>query len=303
MKGKAFAVLVLAVLAAAPGCRTAATPLEQGMAYYDKGAWGAAVAAFDEAIQRDPLSESAYANRGAARLHLGDAQGAVEDFTRALEMKPSDPAVLFFNRGNAYALAGNTVGAISDFTRAGEIRPVFARAFFNRGLVRARTGDLQGARVDWRQAIALEPDVRIREAMTRHAEQASVPPPAVEGAPRVAPAADGLSETSAAGPSPESAVPATAAPLSDAPATAEPASADQATAAPAAPPAGPASAAPPAPPEPIDAKALANRGINRELAGDHDGALADLRSALQIEADPSRRVGIENLLKLLEPKR
>ncbi|HEY7647865.1 MAG TPA: tetratricopeptide repeat protein [Methylomirabilota bacterium] len=290
MKGNAFAVLALAVIAVAPGCRTAATPLEQGMAYYDKGAWGAAVAAFDEAIQRDPLSESAYANRGAARLHLGDAQGAVEDFTRALEMKPSDPAVLFFNRGNAYALAGNTVGAISDFTRAVEIRPDFARSFFNRGLVRARTGDLQGARVDWRQAIAIEPDVRVREAMTRHAEQASVPPAAVEGAPRVAPAADGPSETSAAGPSPESAIPATAAPSA----------ADQATAAPAAPPAGPASTAPP---EPIDAKALANRGINRELAGDHDGALADLRSALQIETDPSRRVGIENLLKLLEPKR
>jgi tetratricopeptide (TPR) repeat protein len=303
MRRSAIALLGLAVLVA-PGCRTAVTPFDQGMALYEKGAWAAAVAAFDEAIKIDPLSESAYTNRGAARLHLGDAHGAVEDFTRALELKPSHPDVLFFNRGNAHALAGNTVGAISDFTRAVEIRPDFARAFFNRGLVRARTGDLEGARVDWRQAIAIEPDVRIREAMARQAEQASVPPPtAVEAAPRAAPAADGPPETPAAGPSPGLAVPATAAPPSAEPAIAEPASVDQATAAPVVPPSDPASTPPPKPSEPIDARALTNRGINRELAGDHDGALADLRAALAIETDPARRVGIENLLKLLEPKR
>jgi len=130
MRSHTFAAFALTVLVVAPGCRTASPPIAQGMAYYEKGAWGAAITAFDEAIRLDPRSERAYTNRGAARLHLGDAQGAVEDFTQALELNPSQPDVLFFNRGNAHALAGNTVGAISDFTRAIEIRPDFARAFF-----------------------------------------------------------------------------------------------------------------------------------------------------------------------------
>lgn len=294
MRQSACAGLALVVALLAPGCRTAATPFEQGMTLYQKGAWAAAVSAFDEAIRLDPRSERAYANRGAARLHLGDAQGAVADFTRALELKPSHPEDLFFNRGNAYALAGKTVGAISDFTRAVEIRPDFARAFFNRGLVRARTGDLAGARADWQHAIAIEPDARIREAMARQAEQAAA---TREATPRAA--ADNPSDTSAAGPPPAPAGPATTAPPS-----ADPAPPDPATGAPVVPPADSASAPPPAAsPEPIDARALANRGITRELNGDHEGALADLRGALQIETDPARRVGIENLLKLLEPKR
>jgi tetratricopeptide (TPR) repeat protein len=294
MRQSACAGLALVVALLAPGCRTAATPFEQGMTLYQKGAWAAAVSAFDEAIRLDPRSERAYANRGAARLHLGDAQGAVADFTRALELKPSHPEDLFFNRGNAYALAGKTVGAISDFTRAVEIRPDFARAFFNRGLVRARTGDLAGARADWQHAIAIEPDARIREAMARQAEQAAA---TREATPRAA--ADNPSDTSAAGPPPAPAGPATTAPPS-----ADPAPPDPATGAPVVPPGDSASAPPPAAsPEPIDARALANRGITRELNGDHEGALADLRGALQIETDPARRVGIENLLKLLEPKR
>jgi tetratricopeptide (TPR) repeat protein len=296
MRQSACAGLALVVALLAPGCRTAATPFEQGMTLSQKGAWAAAVSAFDEAIRLDPRSERAYANRGAARLHLGDAQGAVADFTRALELKPSHPEDLFFNRGNAYALAGKTVGAISDFTRAVEIRPDFARAFFNRGLVRARTGDLAGARADWQHAIAIEPDARIREAMARQAEQAAA---TREATPRATPAADDPSDTSAAGPPPAPAGPATTAPPS-----ADPAPPDPATGAPVVPPADSASAPPPAAsPEPIDARALANRGITRELNGDHEGALADLRGALQIETDPARRVGIENLLKLLEPKR
>jgi hypothetical protein len=61
-------------------------------------------------------------------------------------------------------------------------------------------------------------------------------------------------------------------------------------------------AVPPTPapePVPLDSRALAARGLEKELKGDHDGALADLRAALVAEPDPERRQGIRNLLQLL----
>jgi hypothetical protein len=53
----------------------------------------------------------------------------------------------------------------------------------------------------------------------------------------------------------------------------------------------------------LDSKALAARGLEKELKGDHDGALADLRAALVVEPDPERRQGIRNLLQLLGASR
>jgi len=52
-------------------------------------------------------------------------------------------------------------------------------------------------------------------------------------------------------------------------------------------------------PVPLDSHALAARGLEKELTGDHEGAIADLRAALVAEPDPERRQGLRNLLQLL----
>ena len=54
---------------------------------------------------------------------------------------------------------------------------------------------------------------------------------------------------------------------------------------------------------PLDSRALAARGLEKELRGDHEGALVDLRAALAVEADPERQQGIRNLLQLLDTRR
>jgi len=90
---------------------------------------------------------------------------------------------------------------------------------------------------------------------------------------------------------------AVAAPTSEsAPSTAAPAPASQQNVA--AVPTQPAPA-----PLPLDSRALAARGLQKELTGDHDGAVADLRAALASEPDPERRQGIRNLLQLLDSPR
>ena len=55
----------------------------------------------------------------------------------------------------------------------------------------------------------------------------------------------------------------------------------------------------PEPLRPLDSRALAARGLDRELKGDRLGAIADLRAALAGETDPEQQQGLRNLLQLL----
>ncbi|MEK7387780.1 MAG: hypothetical protein AABZ83_15170, partial [candidate division NC10 bacterium] len=63
-------------------------------------------------------------------------------------------------------------------------------------------------------------------------------------------------------------------------------------------------APPPAPPAPpaaaSDPQSLATRALDKELRGDREGAIADLRAAVAGEKDPGRRQNFQNLLRLLE---
>lgn len=224
------AALVVALLAV--GC--AAGPFERGLLYYEQGRYRRALAAFDEAVRTRP-SAGAYANRGATRARLGDARGAIEDFTRALALEPDDPEVLF-NRGNAHLAAGDPGAAEADFSRALELRPGWLLARFNRGLARWQAGDRAGARADWDRAIAGAEDPAVRAGMERRIAALS---------------------------------------------------------------AGPA-LRPPAAGGRLDSRALAHRAIDRAVAGDRAGAVADLRAALAVEPDPIQRAALEDVLRRLD---
>jgi tetratricopeptide (TPR) repeat protein len=205
-------------------------------------------------------------------VRLGRLDTAIDDYNRAITLDPNDPAI-YYNRGNALVAARQYGPAIEDFTRAVELSPTFAKAWFNRGSARALAGQREPAMQDWLHAIDLEADPWARATMRRSA--GLEPSTAVSSlgtrttAPTVAPP-----------PSPAGA--------------------------PAAVPLPPPTAPPPAAlttPASIDARALAIRAISREVDGDHEGALTDLRAALAIERDPARRQSLEELLRKLQAPR
>ena len=317
----------------------------------------------DEAVHDSPASASAYAHRGDARQRLGDFDGAIADYTKALSLGPPDADVLY-SRGVAMIATQDFQGAIADLTLALSIDPHHAKALFTRGTARFHAGDPDRAHDDWIRAVKLEPDPEERATMVAairasaraapdaedvpamaepaaplrvEATPAPVPavavspaqsgdapgttPPAPLGydsaraaatppaaaatappAPEVA-AAPSAAAAAAAGPSPASPSPVPeAAPSAPAPdAATSPPSASAPSPAPsrevASIPAAPAPA-----PVPLDSRALAARGLEKELHGDHEGALADLRAALVIEPDPERQRGIRNLLQLLDAR-
>jgi tetratricopeptide (TPR) repeat protein len=69
--------------------------------------------------------------------------------------KLTKPATLFHNRGLARALLDDVDGAIADFTRALQDYPNLADAYNNRGFTYAKKGQLEAARSDLENALAI----------------------------------------------------------------------------------------------------------------------------------------------------
>ncbi|UQA61754.1 tetratricopeptide repeat protein [Polyangium aurulentum] len=102
-----------------------------------------------------PLDWAGFTNRGTERQEAGDLEGAIADFTAAIELSPGELAPRY-NRGNARALSGDLEGAFADYTEALRISPEFAPAHQRRGLARQRMGDLEGAMRDLDTALRLD---------------------------------------------------------------------------------------------------------------------------------------------------
>ena len=293
-------VLITAVLLVPLAACASPTAFDRGLANLRAGRYAEAKAAFDEALQ---ASAAALANRGVARARLGDLDGAIDDYTRALDLAPGDGDILF-DRGNAWAAKGEYQRAMADFRRAAETDPRRAQALFRNAAIELQREPNVTAAPRPREAVAAAPPAA-----------APSPPPAPE---RTAPALAGTPPAPEAGPATPEPAPTSApppAPASEAAPENGVPSAPPATSAPSAPPPAPPAAAepsapstpavamaPPAAPE-LDARALGSRALTRELQGDHAGALEDLRAAIVRETDPERLTGLRNLLLLLESQR
>jgi tetratricopeptide (TPR) repeat protein len=67
-----------------------------------------------------------YNNRGLAREAKGDHDGAIADYSRAIELDPKQPRV-YINRGFAKQAKGDVDGAIADYNRASELAAKLAK--------------------------------------------------------------------------------------------------------------------------------------------------------------------------------
>ena len=78
------------------------------------------------------LPADAYDMRGYCKLMLEDNRGAINDFTKAIQLRPTwwD----YGNRGTARLNLGLYLDAKADFTKVIELHPQDEKAYFNRGL-------------------------------------------------------------------------------------------------------------------------------------------------------------------------
>jgi tetratricopeptide (TPR) repeat protein len=113
--------------------------------------WGKAVrlythalADYGAAIKLSPQCGACYNNRGMARNQTGDYDGAIADFTAALQYEQHDPDLwqVYFNRGIAWYHKNDNDRAIADYDQAIKLNARCAPCFHDRGMAWQDKGDL-----------------------------------------------------------------------------------------------------------------------------------------------------------------
>jgi lipoprotein NlpI len=134
----------------------AASYVQSGNEKHDRGDLDGAITDYTRAIDLNPKYANAYHNRGRVKHAKGDLDGALADFTSALALAPKH-ALAYYNRGNAKYAKGALDGALADYSRALALDPKYTDAYHNRGLAKAHKGDLDGAIADYSRAIDIDP--------------------------------------------------------------------------------------------------------------------------------------------------
>jgi tetratricopeptide (TPR) repeat protein len=139
-----------------PG-RLAGILFSRGSAYSEIGGYDRAIEDFDRALKLKPDSEAALLNRGNSYFGKGDYDRAIADYDRAIALKPDYPPA-FVDRGNARLHKGDYDRAIADYDQAIKLKSDFAFAFQDRANAYVHKGDYDRAIADFDQAIKLKPD-------------------------------------------------------------------------------------------------------------------------------------------------
>ncbi|MCY2963363.1 MAG: tetratricopeptide repeat protein [Planctomycetota bacterium] len=119
-----------------------------------------AEAAFNETIQRFPNSVIAFNDRGNFRRGYGDMEGAISDFSKALEFDPKF-AIGYINRGITQFDLKSAKAAESDFQQAAKLAPDLGTrnmAIRLRGGSRLAQGNVAGALDDLTLAVRANPN-------------------------------------------------------------------------------------------------------------------------------------------------
>ena len=102
-----------------------------------------------------------YYERGVEKSETGDINGAIAEFTKAIEVAPNHRATpgTFYARGVLKNQLGKYKEAIKDYNESlnlgikqGDGKSTLAIAYNGRGNSKGLSGDIQGACIDWKKA-------------------------------------------------------------------------------------------------------------------------------------------------------
>ncbi|HET9713656.1 MAG TPA: tetratricopeptide repeat protein [Pyrinomonadaceae bacterium] len=144
---------------------------------------------------QEPVSADDFSQRGISRFEKNDLDGAIADFTKAIELNGHQLEFCFYfrgialyrrgrldeaiadlskaitlkqhprfydDRGNLLAQKGDFDRALGDLNRAIEIDPKYAKAYGDRGIVRLLRGDDANAELDLKKCFELDKTLEIQ---------------------------------------------------------------------------------------------------------------------------------------------
>jgi tetratricopeptide (TPR) repeat protein len=130
--------------------------LDEGIGQHQAGNLNGAIESYSKAIEIDPKFAAAFHFRGKAHAGLDDLKAAVSDQTKAIRIEPKFVDALM-DRGTLMRTSGNYDGAISDFSRVIKLTKDI-NAYFQRGLSYLGKNDYNRAIADFTQVIKSAPN-------------------------------------------------------------------------------------------------------------------------------------------------
>jgi tetratricopeptide (TPR) repeat protein len=111
-------------------------------------------------VAAEPTELHPFARLNASRQvpKTADLDGAIADYTRALQFESND-ASIFYERGTARQKKNDLAGALADYSKTIEIDPTHASAYANRGVVKVLL-QKSDAEADFEAAFRLDPSLR-----------------------------------------------------------------------------------------------------------------------------------------------
>ena len=159
-------------------------------------------------LAQEPVSADEFSQRGISRFEKNDLDGAIADFTKAIELKGHELEFCFYfrglalyrrgrldeavadlsealarkehprfydDRGNLLAQKGELDKAITDLDRAIELEPKFAKAYGDRAIVRLLRAEDTAAELDFKKCFELNPSLEFQfKTAARHLRQQAV---------------------------------------------------------------------------------------------------------------------------------
>ena len=124
--------------------------------YINSGDYSEALKITNKLLKENNYLERAYISRGVIKSQLKDEKGAIEDYSRAIEINPKN-YISLYNRGFSKAELNDHQGAIDDFSKSLLINDQNINALFNRAYSRAELNDHKGAIKDYTSVIEINP--------------------------------------------------------------------------------------------------------------------------------------------------
>ena len=95
---------------------------------------------------------------GASHLNTGKPEKALEDFNRAIRIKPH-VAAGYLGRANTLQILGRYAESITDYNKSLEIKSDLANAYVNRGSAYSHLGEYEKAIADYEKGLELDPKI------------------------------------------------------------------------------------------------------------------------------------------------
>ncbi len=116
------------------------------------------IAALQDILKKDPKNVKALVELGNIYFDSNQADKAIENYSRALELEPRNPDVRT-DMGIMYRRKGQFDKAVTEFKKAAEADPKHVNSRYNLGVVLLHDkGDLKGAVKAWEDYLKVDPD-------------------------------------------------------------------------------------------------------------------------------------------------